>query len=95
MNQELFTPAIIGAVSGSIGVLVAVWLLQSKNWKIGDGLKIGLNLSSDLKCPACGDPFPALRRPKNFRQVMWGGWTCEKCGSEFDKWLKPVEPKEK
>ena len=93
MNHDLLTPAIIGAISGSRGVLVASWLFRSKNLKIGEGRKIGLNLSTDMKCPTCGEPFPTLRRPKNFRQMMWGGWTCEKCGSEFDKWLKPVEPK--
>jgi len=93
MNHDLFSPTIIGAISGSIGVLVAGWLMRSKNGKIGEGRKIGLNLSTDMKCPTCSEPVPTFRRPKNFRQMMWGGWTCEQCGTEFDKWLKTIEPK--
>ena len=93
MNHDIFTPQIIGGIAGAIGVLVTSYLVRSKNLKIGEGRKIGLNLSTDMKCPSCNEPLPTFRRPKNFRQIMWGGWTCEKCGSEFDKWLKPVEPK--
>lgn len=93
MNFDLFSPSVIGAIAGVIGVLVASYLVRSKNLKFGEGSKMGFNLSADLKCPLCDEPFPALRRPKNFREMMWGGWTCGKCGAELDKWLKPIEPR--
>jgi ribosomal protein L37AE/L43A len=94
MSDTALSPQIIGAVAGGIGVLVTFYIGYRKKLKIGEGTKMGLNLSTDSKCPSCNEPLPTFRRPKNFRQMMWGGWTCEKCGSEFDKWLKPVPPKQ-
>jgi len=43
------------------------------------------------KCPACGTAAPTFRKPKNFRQSMWGGWTCASCGLELDKWATPIK----
>jgi NAD-dependent SIR2 family protein deacetylase len=37
-------------------------------------------------CLACGEIFPLMRIPKNFQQAMRGGYSCNKCGSEFNKW---------
>lgn len=95
MSIELHGPQIIGAVAGLFGVLgaslVASLVARHRKLKIGEGSRLGLNLSTDMRCPACQEPLPTVRRPKNFRQMMWGGWTCAKCGSEFDKWLKPVD----
>jgi len=51
----------------------------------------GINLGP-VHCPRCGEPAQAIRRPKNWRQAMWGGTTCEKCGLEYDKWGQPVAP---
>ncbi|MBL8922908.1 MAG: hypothetical protein JNJ54_28930 [Myxococcaceae bacterium] len=50
---------------------------------------LGLNLTLANACPKCGTPLPAVRVPKNFRQALWGGWTCAKCGVELDKWGRP------
>jgi hypothetical protein len=36
-------------------------------------------------CPICGTPVPMWRHPKSFRQALWGGWTCEECGTEMDR----------
>ena len=36
-------------------------------------------------CPECGTPVPRVRRPTSFRQAMWGGWTCTKCGTEMNQ----------
>lgn len=95
MNHDMFSSTIIGAVSIAAGI--AIWrflttVVFKKQIKSLEGTKLGVNLS-EAKCPNCGNPFPRVRTPKNFRQAMWGGWTCEKCGTEFDKWLKPIEPK--
>ncbi|HLW68320.1 MAG TPA: hypothetical protein VKS79_23590 [Gemmataceae bacterium] len=37
-------------------------------------------------CPNCGQPAPAVRKPANFQQALWGGNTCKECGCEYDKW---------
>ncbi len=54
--------------------------------------KLGVNLSPANACPGCGRALPAVRRPKSLRQALWGGWTCEGCGLELDKWGRRVEP---
>jgi ribosomal protein L37AE/L43A len=93
MIDTFFPPQVIGGIAGGLGVMVLFYLGSRKKLRIGEGKRMGINLSTDQKCPTCGDPLPAFRRPKNFRQMMWGGWRCAKCGSEFDKWLKPTEPR--
>ena len=35
-----------------------------------------------VNCPDCGAEQPKIRKPKNLRQVLWGGNTCENCGCE-------------
>jgi predicted RNA-binding Zn-ribbon protein involved in translation (DUF1610 family) len=87
------SPQIIGGIAGAFAVLLAFYIGYRKKLKIGEGNEMGLNLSTDNKCPSCGTDLPTIRRPKTFRQMMWGGWTCDKCGTEFDKWLKPVQRK--
>lgn len=82
--------AIVGAVASALGLLGMFAYSRWRSLKILEGSKWGINLSSDLKCPKCGTPVPAIRIPKNFRQFMWGGSTCANCGEEFDKWLRPV-----
>jgi len=39
-----------------------------------------------IECPECGTTMPRIRSPKNIRQALWGGWTCQKCNCEIDKW---------
>jgi DNA-directed RNA polymerase subunit RPC12/RpoP len=46
--------------------------------------KWDINLDKVL-CPECGSRQPALRIPKNVKQLMWGGWVCEKCSCKMDK----------
>jgi DNA-directed RNA polymerase subunit RPC12/RpoP len=93
MSDSNLNSAIVGAITGGVAVVFLFVIGRKKKLKIDEGSKMGLNLSGDLKCPNCGTPAPAVRRPKNFRQFMWGGWTCANCGKEFDKWLKPVDGK--
>ena len=49
----------------------------------------GINLRP-VHCPKCGEPAPVVRRPKDRRQALWGGCTCEACGREYDKWGRAV-----
>ncbi len=87
------SPALLGAIAGAVAVAVLFVVARKKKLVLREGSKMGINLASDLKCPNCSTPFPAIRHPKNFRQMMWGGWTCSNCGKEFDKWLKPINQK--
>ena len=42
-------------------------------------------LQKPKACPQCGTPAPMVRTPANRRQMLWGGWTCPKCGCELDR----------
>ena len=90
MMDPAILPMFIGAACGSAAVLCFLILGYRKKLKLGEGSKLGINFSTDLNCPSCGERLPTVRRPKNFRQMMWGGWTCGSCGRECDKWLKPL-----
>jgi hypothetical protein len=48
---------------------------------------------STLRCPECGYPRPTVRRPANWRQALWGGWTCPSCKSEFDAFSRDITPR--
>jgi len=43
------------------------------------------------KCEVYGERMPLVRRPANRRQMLWGGWTCRKCGTELDRSGRKVE----
>ena len=45
------------------------------------------------KCPTCNKPFPFWRTPTSLNQALWGGWTCEHCGSETDRKEKLIKSK--
>jgi hypothetical protein len=49
----------------------------------------GINLKS-VSCPACKEQMPVLRVPNSVHELMWGGWTCPKCGCRMDKWGKAL-----
>ncbi len=50
----------------------------------------GINLKP-VRCPECGEAAPPVRKPQNWRQTLWGGSTCPECGTEYDKWGRPVD----
>lgn len=50
----------------------------------------GVNLNP-VNCPRCNRPMPQIRKPKSASQAMWGGWTCEACGCEIDKWGRELK----
>jgi predicted RNA-binding Zn-ribbon protein involved in translation (DUF1610 family) len=79
--------AIFG-VFGLLLVLVIVGTVMGGKW--GINLLQVLNVKP-VHCPKCGEPAPIVRNPKNRRQALWGGGTCEKCGTEYDKWGKAIE----
>lgn len=51
----------------------------------------GINFAK-VTCPNCGTPAPTIRKPASGQQAMWGGTTCEKCGTAYDKWGRQLTP---
>ena len=47
--------------------------------------KMGINLE-EVICPVCNTPLPKIRKPRNLNQVLWGGWSCDNCNCEIDKY---------
>jgi hypothetical protein len=45
------------------------------------------------KCPKCGEPLPRFRKPASPSQMLWGGWTCGKCGCQMDRYGQMVANK--
>lgn len=50
---------------------------------------LGINLSK-VHCPQCNEKQPMVRRPKGWREILLGGWTCKKCGCKMDKYGKDL-----
>ena len=38
------------------------------------------------RCRGCGEPSPIYRWPQGVSQAVLGGWTCQSCGLECDRW---------
>jgi hypothetical protein len=49
-----------------------------------------INFGWSGECPTCHNHRRLFRIPRNFRQFLWGGGTCRRCGLEVDKWNRPV-----
>lgn len=67
----------------AVGLVLVIYGTVRKNtW--------GVNLKP-VDCPRCDRPMPQTRKPKSVSQAMWGGWTCEQCGCEMDKWGRKIK----
>jgi hypothetical protein len=86
---EVVVAALGVAVAGLISVcgflMVRDTIRKSGEW----GLNLHLRLPN---CGRCGSEAPLVRNPANLPQTLWGGWTCNECGLEMDKWGVPVDP---
>ncbi len=65
-----------------VGLLLVVYGTFARN-------RWGINFHQ-VNCPRCGAPVPKVRQPKSRYQKLWGGWNCERCGCELDKWGNPI-----
>ncbi len=72
-----------------VGILLVGMLLVGYGTLVRNGW--GVNLKP-VSCPCCNSVMPRKREPKSQRQKLWGGWTCEKCGCEMDKWGRQITP---
>lgn len=77
--------AIIVVLALLVSVLF-VWVAWGSRRRTG---RWGLNLEA-VRCPVCQTRMPTWRRPASFRQALWGGWSCQRCGCEMDKWGTPI-----
>lgn len=66
-----------------LGALVARDTIRRKG-------RWGINLRVP-DCPRCGEWLSPARVPRSFKQALWGGCTCPRCGCELDKWGVPIE----
>ena len=46
-----------------------------------------------VNCPKCYTQIPSVRIPTSFHQLLWGGWTCKKCGINMDRNGNEIEKK--
>ena len=76
VSGAVFLPLLIGMV-----LVIRDTVRRKGKWGVNTRL---------VECPFCGEPAPAVRTPKNRRQRLWGGHTCDECGGEYDKWGEPV-----
>lgn len=53
---------------------VTIWVARKMGYPIGQA----------ILCSKCGTEQPMFRKPANRTQVLWGGYTCAKCGAELD-----------
>ena len=44
----------------------------------------GINLKK-VNCPQCKIEQPVIRKPKGWREILFGGYTCKVCGCKMDK----------
>ena len=69
-----------------IGFIIAIGLfiffsLQKKGSKFSS---LGINFKR-VFCPQCNKKQPIRRKTTNQRQFLNGGYTCENCQTEMDK----------
>jgi hypothetical protein len=50
----------------------------------------GINTDTQIECPGCHKLRGQIRTPRNLRQALWGGGSCDHCGLEVDKWNCPA-----
>jgi hypothetical protein len=89
MNNWPNVGFVLSIVLVVMGLIVALMLTMIVLGTIRKQGRFGVNTELP-DCPNCGEQVPLTRKPTSFRQAMWGGWTCEKCGTEMNKWGKQV-----
>ena len=69
------------------GAIVAIAILI-----VATAAKIQRDVNAKGGCPRCGTPVPMFRVPDSVRQTFWGGWTCQNCGTEMDRFGNELAP---
>jgi hypothetical protein len=63
------------------------WLLRRQTQAKGD---FGIG-PLGVACPRCGAAQAFVRKPASIRQMLFGGYTCQICGCEMDKYGRAME----
>jgi hypothetical protein len=96
LPDEVAIPLVIVISVVVFGLLLVGGFLVARDTIRGRG-GWGIN-RQPLFCPRCEAYPPFVRLPRNLNQMLWGGCTCEDCGTEYDKWgreiASPAEEKE-
>jgi len=90
MKDDPLLLLIVGPVVGLMFLVLLIGFVLVVRDTIRRRGRWGVN-TKPVACPECGGPAPVIRAPANWRQALWGGHTCEDCGTEYDKWGEPVE----
>jgi hypothetical protein len=78
---------IVGIVFIGLSVLGLYLIIRDTRRRSG---KWGVNSNLFNFCPRCQEPLPRERTATSWRQMLWGGWTCQSCGCEIDKWGREI-----
>ena len=78
MNFLLINIFWLIVIGGAVCILIILTIKKNKKW--------GINLDFNNHCPKCGISLPTIRKPTSVKQFMWGGWSCNNCGCQIDKW---------
>ena len=70
------------------GILLLVMLLVTHGTIFKT--RWGINTATQIECPGCRKMHGQIRTPRNLREMLWGGFTCPQCGTEVDKWNRPI-----
>jgi hypothetical protein len=81
-GEEVVIPSIVVFGLLAIGLVLVIYGTVAKN-------RWGINFGA-VSCPCCNLALPQVRKPKSFRQAMWGGYTCQNCRAEVDKWGRQI-----
>ena len=72
-------------------VLIGLWLLirgvgySLKYFEVrARGVTLG-PFGRNSRCSRCDRSIPFFSRRRSVRELVFGGWTCPKCGSEIDQ----------
>jgi hypothetical protein len=65
-----------------VGIMAVLYGTSVRN-------KWGVNFNP-VRCPRCDTKPSGIRMPRSLREVLWGGWTCPKCGARIDKWWQEL-----
>jgi hypothetical protein len=77
-NRAMGIVVLLIVVLGAVAAII--WRQTRAQGRWGIGSFAGTN------CPRCGTHLPTIRKPASTGEMLWGGWTCPKCGCKVDKY---------
>lgn len=73
----------VGIALTLVLVVIIVGTLRKTRW--------GINPRGPRTCPGCERAHMGVfRKPASLGEALWGGRTCDKCGTRVDKWGRAI-----